>query len=172
MCLHTVPVLVPLSGASSNVNSTIGSSSAPSVLSTIKLGLDHNDFPTLGSMPVTSNNNSTATNGSAAQVTTSYTTHVGTMPLGAGSASGGRGGGGGGGGAVAGVLPSMAVMSGHTNSSSQMHDFTLDNFPVLGRNHHPQNQPPSQDHHPNHHHSHPPGLNGFLRNNEHWQNLM
>ena len=133
-------------------SNTVGTG-APSVSSASEVGLDPNDFPALGSTPVTSNSNNASggSNGSA-QVATSYASQAGNaIPLG-------------GSGAVSGTGSGATTAGGAANSSSQTRDFTPDDFPALGN--HQQTQPQTQDH------SHPPGLNGFQTSSEHRQNLL
>jgi CCR4-NOT transcription complex subunit 2 len=133
---------------------------APSV-SSANEALDLNDFPALGSTPL-SVSTPTANAGNGA---TSYASQAGTsVPLGGAAGASSTG--------------STVAGTGTTGSINQPRDFTPDDFPALGGQTHPptqsqtQNTPSSQSQET---HSHPPGLNGFQHGDhsqQHRQNLL
>lgn len=130
------------SGASSVLPHLQGSAlqNAQTNASTTETALDPNDFPALGSTPVSSSA-AIATGSPATTLASSYASQAGT-------------------GASASNQAQVHSQNTTTASSSQPRDFTPDDFPALGgqtASVSQQQQPPQNQQDT----SHPPGLNGF-----------
>ncbi|KAF8635824.1 hypothetical protein AX15_000023 [Amanita polypyramis BW_CC] len=118
---------------------------APSVSSTSEVNLDPNDFPALGSAPVTNNSSNNNAGSGTGVPATSYASQAGLGSSGGGSGTVGN------------------------TASNQSRDFTPDDFPALGGQTQAQSQNSTQSQSTGQdNHSHPPGLNGF-QHNEHSQ---